>query len=417
MLAAESPAGRFVPARSFEPDREPATGATSHLLRDGLRPVRQRQDGAEAADQPLQPGPDHRHRVAGNPLLNQTATLQWRDVNGDDIAQGERVADPSVVEINFGQLPTTSRSRRLPPMENTQDNGEPRAGRRDPARACPTSRWRWMSAFKDLTVSLNQSWSTADYTPYTLCDPLTGEPFTAYGRSAAAQARPSRCLDTYDPERKRQYKAFNLEFRYRPYAALSCSAVARSSGCARRSVRAGRSRTTCPSPPRSRRRSSTPSVCATRPSSTSRGGRRASCRPLPVGWGSRCTALRSNVPSPQNPSISSRRFTATRAPAARACPSPCPAGQVVPPPSCAAEHDLQPRCRERVTRTDHARLQVSRTFRLNRMSIIDVRGVQREQLGRDHQLRDDQCPELLVPGPQQHHAGPAMPASGLMVRW
>ena len=25
-----------------------------------------------------------------NPLLSQTATLQWRDVNGDDIAQGER---------------------------------------------------------------------------------------------------------------------------------------------------------------------------------------------------------------------------------------------------------------------------------------------------------------------------------------
>ena len=55
---------------------------------------------------------------------------------------------------------------------------------------------------------------------------------------------------------------------------------------------------------------------------------------LPVGWGLTVSAaFQSNVPSPQNPSISSRRMTATRGttryPAN--CPSPCPAGEIIMP--------------------------------------------------------------------------------------
>jgi hypothetical protein len=70
--------------------------------------------------------------------------------------------------------------------------------------------------FHNLTATINQSWSLSDYTPFTVYNPLSGEPITVFSRSAAAQARPTRNLDTFDPERKRQYEAFAFEFRARP---------------------------------------------------------------------------------------------------------------------------------------------------------------------------------------------------------
>ena len=42
-----------------------------------------------------------------------------------------------------------------------------------------------------------------------------GTPFTVYARSTAATARPTRNLDTYDPERKDVYESYNFEGRYR----------------------------------------------------------------------------------------------------------------------------------------------------------------------------------------------------------
>ena len=50
-----------------------------------------------------------------NPLLSQTATLPWRDVNGDDIAQGDRGCDfgtqPPGCEINFAIVAVELRHR------------------------------------------------------------------------------------------------------------------------------------------------------------------------------------------------------------------------------------------------------------------------------------------------------------------
>ncbi len=65
VLAAESPAGRFVPERNFERDREPAELERLRATPGaGLRPVRQRQDGAQVLAQPLQPGEDDGYRLA-----------------------------------------------------------------------------------------------------------------------------------------------------------------------------------------------------------------------------------------------------------------------------------------------------------------------------------------------------------------
>ena len=83
----------------------------------------------------------------------------------------------------------------------------------------------WFSGtFHNLTATVNQSWlytgsdptQNPNYTPLTVYNPVTGVPFTYYSRTAAAQALPTKNLDTFDPNRTRSYNAYNLEFRARP---------------------------------------------------------------------------------------------------------------------------------------------------------------------------------------------------------
>ena len=180
-------AGGRVPGRpvragpELRADREPAQLEQLRApLRDGLRPVRQRQDGAEVLDQPLQPGPDHRHRVAGTTRCStRPPRLQWRDVNGDDIAQGERgcnygTAGTPGCEINFAQLPANFGIAALATYGDYPRTWNLEQGAEIQHELLPNlslaGSW-YRGAFKDLTVSLNQSWSTADYTPYTLLRP------------------------------------------------------------------------------------------------------------------------------------------------------------------------------------------------------------------------------------------------------
>jgi hypothetical protein len=77
--------------------------------------------------------------------------------------------------------------------------------------------------FHNLTTTVNQSLKfdgdplqNPNYIPYTVHNPLTGEPITVYGRTAAAANAPTVNLDTLDPDRKRIYNAFGMDFRARP---------------------------------------------------------------------------------------------------------------------------------------------------------------------------------------------------------
>ena len=91
VLAGKSPAGRFVPERTFDeitdvPALErlrAAHGLVYDLVGNGRTALKYSLNRYNLS------------RTTGiaanyNPLLSQTATLPWRDVNGDDIAQGER---------------------------------------------------------------------------------------------------------------------------------------------------------------------------------------------------------------------------------------------------------------------------------------------------------------------------------------
>lgn len=377
VLAGSSPAGRFVPERTFEPienlpnwsDWAPRLAIVYDVFGNGRTAVKASVNRYNLA------------RTTGladdyNPLLSQTATLQWRDVNGDDIAQGERgcTGYPSAgCEINFATLSSNFGIAALNTFGDYPRTWNLETGIELEQEVLPNlsvSGAYYRGSFRNLNVSLNQSWSLEDYTPYTLHDPLTGEPFTAYGRNADAQRRPTRNLDTFDPERKRQYESLAFQFRARPGGGSQVFGGV--------SIERQRDKF-CTAPDDPNKISATAGVYNSdrfcddfahgdtpyRKSYKLAGS-------LPTVWGLMVSAaFQSNEPL-----TSSRRMTATRGltryPAS--CPSPCPAGQVILPTNVFNQSTLTfniaPESSVFVERITQLDFKVSRTFRAGRMSVI-----------------------------------------------
>ncbi len=238
VMASESPAGRFVPARTFGaiPDlpkwSDPAPrfsavydlfGNSKTALKYSLNRYNQARTTGIAA--------------LYSPFQSQTASLRWTDVNGDNIAQGQlynpdgtRAAActyPSAnCEINFNSLSSnfgiaSPNEYGAYPRTWNLEQGVEIQHELVPSLSV-TGSW-FTGQFHNLTRTINQSWEytgadptqNPNYTPTTVYNPLTGAPITVYARTAAAQALPTRNLDTIDPDRTRTYNAFNLEFRAR----------------------------------------------------------------------------------------------------------------------------------------------------------------------------------------------------------
>ena len=236
--AAVAPAGRFVPERTFEaikdlPDWKnwaPRFAAVFDLfgnartaLKYSLNRYNQARTTGIAADY--------------NPLVTLGATtatspaLAWRDVNGDDIAQGERGCNFGTnglpgCEINFSALSPNfgivalNTYGRYPRTWNLEHGLE--LQHELLPRLSVAGSW-FHGDFYNLTTTINQSWEAAgdplrnpNYAPLTVYNPTTGEPITVYSRTAAAQALPTLNLDTFDPDRKRVYNAYSMEFKARP---------------------------------------------------------------------------------------------------------------------------------------------------------------------------------------------------------
>jgi carboxypeptidase family protein len=235
---ATSPAGRFVPARTFAaienlPNwRDPAPrfavvydlfGNAKTAIKYSINRYNQARTTGIAADY--------------NPLVSLGATtatspaLAWRDVNGDDIAQGERGCNFGTnglpgCEINFNNLAANFGAVALNtygefPRTWNLEHGLELQHELMP-RLSMTGSW-FHGDFYNLTTTINRSWQVEgdplrnpNYVPMTVYNPITGEPITVYSRTAAAAAAPTLNLDTFDPDRLRIYNAFNLEFRARP---------------------------------------------------------------------------------------------------------------------------------------------------------------------------------------------------------
>ena len=147
-----------------------------------------------------------------NPLLAQTATLPWRDVNGDDIAQGERGCTRDYrgtrrlrdqlrgLSSNFG-IAALNHLRRL--SAHLEPRARPRAAAR--AAAAPVGDGQLVPRLLPQPDDQPQPElvAAADYTPVhasTTRSPASRSRSTA--ATQAAQWPADRNLDTFDPERE-----------------------------------------------------------------------------------------------------------------------------------------------------------------------------------------------------------------------
>jgi hypothetical protein len=230
VLASSSPAGRWVPERTFAEIENlpywtnwaPRFTVVYDLFGNSKTALKY---SANRYNRP------YTTTIAANynPLRPETRSLQWRDVNGDDVAQGERgcTTYPSIgCEINFAALPANFGIAALNEYGNYErlynvDQGIEIQHELHPRLSMTAS--YFTGGFRRWSATVNTSWlfdgspeQNPNYVAYTLYNPLTGEPMTAYGRTAAAQAAPVRNLDRRDPTRERLYEALSIEFRARP---------------------------------------------------------------------------------------------------------------------------------------------------------------------------------------------------------
>jgi hypothetical protein len=419
VLESDSAAGRFVPARHTDALRDLpnwkdfaprfssvydlfGTGKTA--LKYSLNRYNQTRTTGIAANY--------------NPFLSQTATLPWRDVNGNDIAEGDRGCtgyprvgceiDYAGLSSNFG-IAALNEYGHYPRTWNMENSVEVQ---HELLPAFSVSAAWFKGNFHNLTTTINQSWSLADYTPYTFYNPLTGEAFEVYARSVAASARPTRNLDTFDPDRRQQYEAYSVDFRWRIPGGGQVFGGA--------SYERERARTcTAPDDPNYL----APPSLQTGTVSTNYAGKRFCddfANDIPfrkgmkvsgtrsIGWG---VDLSFRVPEQSESDQHAHRDDHARRHAL--------SGQLPGAVSGRPDHHADGRLRAGVAElparvaarhvrgADHAaRFQgLAHVPRRPRQRAAGARDLQREQLGRDHQLRDDERAERDLSGTEQHHAG------------
>ena len=217
----ESPAGRFVPARKFAAipmpvwkDLAPRFGAVYDLfgnaktaLKFGLNRYNESRTTFFAN--------------IYNPLALDPRSLSWTDLNTDDIAQGALgcVYLTAGCEINFAQLPADFGKRalnRVDPNFKRVYNIETTAGLQHELlpRVSVSTNW-YRRTFHRLRVTDNLLRTQADYTPVSVFNPITGQPFTIYNLNAAAVPR----VDNFDTNagsgRSQVYNAVDVNINAR----------------------------------------------------------------------------------------------------------------------------------------------------------------------------------------------------------
>jgi hypothetical protein len=230
VLTGKSPAGRWAPERQFEEIKDVPNwsdwaprfstvfdvfGNGRTALKYSLNRYNQSRTTGIAADY--------------NPLRSLTSSsLPWRDLNGDDIAQGFRTFNANgtvsncVYQTPGCEIDLTNLAPNFGVAALNEYGAYPRTWNLESAlelqhevmRGVSTSVAWFKGNFHNLTTTINRSYTVADYTPFTMYNPLTGEPIQVYARTL--QNRPTNNLDTFDPDRERMYESFNWDFNLRP---------------------------------------------------------------------------------------------------------------------------------------------------------------------------------------------------------
>jgi hypothetical protein len=156
-----------------------------------------------------------------NPLALTSASLSWTDLNGDDIAQGELGCSYQTAgcEINMAQLPATFgrvQLNRVDPDFKRVYNIETTAGVQHELlpRVSVSANW-YRRTFHRLRVTDNVLRTRADYIPFNIFNPMTGQPFTVYDVSPAAVSRVDNLDTNAGPERKHEYSGYDLNVQAR----------------------------------------------------------------------------------------------------------------------------------------------------------------------------------------------------------
>lgn len=217
----QSGAGRFIGERNFDPipmptwkDIAPRFGAVYDLFGDAKTAIK---FGINRYNESRTTFFANRY----NPLALTSASLSWIDANGDDIAQGQLgcAYQTAGCEINFAQLPANFgrvQLNRVDPDFKRVYNVETTAGIQHelfPRVSLSANYYR--RTFHRLRVTDNLLRTQADYIPFAVFNPMTGEPFTIYDVSPAAQSRVDNLDTNAGDGRTHVYNAFDLNVNAR----------------------------------------------------------------------------------------------------------------------------------------------------------------------------------------------------------
>jgi hypothetical protein len=220
--ALTSDAGRFAPQRSFPStpnlpnwtDIAPRFGAAYDLFGNGKTAVKFSMNRYNDA------------RTTGiaaqyNPLAQATARLTWRDVNGDDIAQGELGCTylTAGCEINFAQLPANFGVRSLrtydPETERPWNLMSNISVQHQLLRNLSVTGAVVNNRFYALPIRDNLLRTRADYTPLTIYSPIDGSPITVYNLNPAKVTQVQEVDTTATSDRKQLFTGYEFTMNSR----------------------------------------------------------------------------------------------------------------------------------------------------------------------------------------------------------
>jgi hypothetical protein len=217
-----SPAGRFVGPRHFEAiehvpqfsDVAPRLSAAYDLFGDGKTAIKGNfSKYLEQRTLSL--------TTPYSPLAATNARVQWRDLNRDDIAQGELgcVYLSPGCEIQLSALPRNFGVRAL----NIQDPDLERASNIETSvavqhelmpRLSVGAGW-YRRTFRDVLFQDFVDRSQADYTPVTIVSPVDQEVITAYNLSPGKLSLTQRIDTNAPPDQKQIFNGFELAMNAR----------------------------------------------------------------------------------------------------------------------------------------------------------------------------------------------------------
>jgi hypothetical protein len=156
-----------------------------------------------------------------NPLAATTGRVTWRDLNGDDVAQGELgcVYLTPGCEMQLSALPQNFGTRAL----NTADPDLLRPSNIEASlaiqhelrpRLSVAAGW-YRRSFQKLLLTDYDNRSTADYTPFTVVSPLDGEVITAYNLAPAKLSLTQRTDTNASSDRTQVFNGLEFAMNWR----------------------------------------------------------------------------------------------------------------------------------------------------------------------------------------------------------